>query len=80
MVFTKAPDTKMSWGFAFITGCTYNIHFGRGIDYWFLPFRAGPDWTSSDKVILNFNYTDYRETFDVKMDVPGQEISTKNAS
>jgi hypothetical protein len=59
-------DFTMSYASPFVTGYMYNIHFDEGIDFATLGIMASQYFTVEDLgVILRFNYTLYRETFDI---------------
>ena len=51
-IATWGPDTPQAWGMPFVTNNIYNIHWARGLDFDFLPFRASPEWNSNEKIIL----------------------------
>jgi hypothetical protein len=64
-IVTLSGDVAQSWGFPFVTNNIYNLHWGFGVDFGFLPLRASSEWTTNEKIILRFNYTNPREVFDV---------------
>ena len=43
----------------------YNIHWKYGIDFTHLAIAPTREWTTSDGVVLRFNYTDVRELFQI---------------
>lgn len=69
MMIIKAgsDDVPKSFVSIFATGFTYNIHFKLGAsDPVSMGVFASPYFTETDKaVILRFNYSAHRETFDV---------------
>jgi hypothetical protein len=66
-VIVKSLDVISSFASVFATGYTYNVHFKFGAsDPLSMGIFASPYFTPNDKgIILRFNYSSERETFDV---------------
>ena len=60
IVIKKSKDIKNSWAMPFVVGRYYNIHFKWGIDFTHLAIAPSRLWTTSEGVVLRFNYTDTR--------------------
>ena len=55
-----------TWCLPFLTGTTYNVWWGTGIDFTHMSIFTPSFSTPSDKsIVINFNYTQNRETFRV---------------
>ena len=67
---TSLKDPKKfrpkTWSLPFITGITYNIWWGTGIDFSHMSIFTTPLFTAEDKgIIFKFNYTQNRESFKI---------------
>lgn len=58
-------DIPHSWAMPFATGNYYNVHWKWGIDFTHLAIAPSRLWSSSDAVVLRFNYSDYRELYNI---------------
>jgi hypothetical protein len=66
-IIKKSHDIKFSYATPMVTGYTYNVHFKFGAsDFRSAGIFASQYFTSTDKgIVLRFNYSAQRETFDV---------------
>lgn len=70
----KNHEKDNEYGFVALvaTGHTFNIHWKEGIDWTNLFVGTSQSWEENDDgIIVNFNYTDYREQFYVQRLVAG---------
>jgi hypothetical protein len=59
-------ETPYTWSLPYITGRTYQIWWGTGIDFTHLSIYTSPNFPSTDPgIIFKFNYTQNRELFNV---------------
>ena len=60
-------DIDFSYATPFITGYYYHVHLSNGgADFKSISLFASPYFLPTDKgIVLRFNYTLYRETYDV---------------
>lgn len=63
----KENDIDFSYATLFVTGETYNVQFKLGTpDFTSVGFFPSPYFKPEDKgIVLRFNYSEYRETFDI---------------
>ena len=63
-----SKDWKNSFAIPFVTGNSYNIHWGDGMEFNQINIVPSYVWKTNDKpIILRFNYTTKRETFNVEL-------------
>jgi len=53
-------DIPKSWAMPFASGYYYNIHWKWGIDFLHLNLAPSRFWSSTDAIVLRFNYSDVR--------------------
>jgi hypothetical protein len=58
-------DIPHSWAMPFATGNYYNIHWKWGVDFTHLSIAPSRLWSETDGVVLRFNYSDYRELYEI---------------
>lgn len=66
--FNMPPKKEMKyvWGLPFITGRTYQIWWGAGLDFSHLTMHTTPIFDAvDDGIIFKFNYTENREMFEI---------------
>lgn len=75
-IIKKSHDVPFSFASVFATGFTYNVHFKFGAsDPTSMGLFASPYFAPSDKaVILRFNYSANRETFDIYRNIGGDFV------
>lgn len=77
-------EKPYTWAIPFITGRTYNIWWGSGIDFSHLAVFTSPSFVSADKgIIFKFNYSENRESYKIGAmvgKVPVVEPNFKNTS
>jgi hypothetical protein len=56
----KSMDIPKSWAMPFASGYYYNIHWKWGIDFLHLNLAPSRFWSSTDAIVLRFNYSDVR--------------------
>ncbi|CAK63318.1 unnamed protein product (macronuclear) [Paramecium tetraurelia] len=73
-IIKKSKDVKFSFASVFATGFTYNVHFKFGAsDPLSMGIFGSPYFNQNDDaVILRFNYSANRETFDIMRNIGGQ--------
>ncbi|CAK63336.1 unnamed protein product (macronuclear) [Paramecium tetraurelia] len=73
-IIKKSHDVKQSFASIFATGFTYNVHFKFGAsDPLSMGIFASPYFNQNDDaVILRFNYSANRETFDIMRNIGGK--------
>lgn len=73
-IIKKSNDVKFSFASVFATGFTYNVHFKFGAsDPLSMGLFASPYFAPEDKaVVLRFNYSANRETFDIFRNIGGK--------
>jgi hypothetical protein len=68
ITFRDYSNPQNHWAFVAITGTTYKIHWGQGLDWEQFRFARGDTFTTSDlSVILHHNHTQYRETYESRL-------------
>ena len=74
VVIKKSQDVKFSFASPFATGYTYNVHFKFGAsDPLSMGLFGSPYFSPTDKgVVLRFNYSANRETFDIYRNIGGK--------
>lgn len=76
MIIKKSQDIKFSFASPFATGFTYNVHFKFGAsDFRSTGIFPSPYFKPEDKgIVLRFNYSAHRETFDVFRNIGGDFV------
>jgi len=60
ILIKKSLDIPFSWALPFATNQYYNVHWKNGIDFTHLSLAPSRHWTSTDGIVLRFNYSDIR--------------------
>lgn len=58
-------DIPHSWAMPFATNNYYNVHWKWGVDFTHLAIAPSRLWSINDSVVLRFNYSDYRELYQI---------------
>ncbi len=65
MKFIESGDMKGSWAMPFACGSYYNVHWSNGPDFTHISIAPSDLWTTSDAIVLRFNYTAYRDLYQI---------------
>lgn len=65
VIIKKSLDIKNSWAMPFATGNYYNAHWKWGLDFMHMAVAPSRLWEDDEGIVLRFNYTDYREIFQI---------------
>ena len=69
-------DWVSSWAMPFVTGYSYNVHWALGGEFKYMLILPSFAWRPTDKgIILRFNYTTPRETYDIQFYRLGKKMN-----
>ena len=72
IIIKKSQDTKLSFATPFITNQIYNVHWKYGIDFEHFGVFASEYWRPDMAgIVLRFNYSAFRETYDISKNIGG---------
>lgn len=77
--FTPLKEPKkekpFTWALPYITGKTYQVWWASGIDFTHMSLFTSSNWNTADQgIIFKFNYTEYREIFEIGQMAGGARV------
>lgn len=64
-ILKHSMDIPGSWAMPFYSGQYFNVHWKWGLDFEHLSLAPSRLWTEKDAVVLRFNYSAYRELYEI---------------